>query len=183
MPALDREGIFEARITDARIETAGSGSIMAYLDFEVLRQYDKSSKTYSEPWPEGHTFSGSVCLVKKDGSPMNDAIKRLVKATGWNGKSGEIGHIIGRDCKCRVADEPYNGQSYYRAKYIDPIGGEANTEEIAARFDQYFTALAAEVGPITPAPATAPAPAPAPPPAPPAPPAIAQPDPNDTVNF
>ena len=183
MPKLDREGDFEARVINAEMYGADSGAIAVNLEFEVVRQYDKPSKTYSEQWPAGHTFRGSVWLVKKDGSKMPDNVKRLARAIGWSGNPDKIGEVIGAICKCKVELDNYRPDNpEYKATFINPAG-EVDTSAIAAQYGDYFQAIAAEVGPIAPAStpkASTPAPAPAPVPAPPD---IPETPASDTVPF
>lgn len=166
MGTLVQEGTFEARVTDAEFHTADSGAMAVNLEFEVIREYSKQSKEYSEPWPAGFTFSGSVWVVKKDTNEIVEKqVQRLVKAIGWDGEIDNLGKCIGAICKCDVKREEYKEIVTYKAAFINPAG-EADLSEISEKFGGFFKAIAAEVGPITPHRTAAPAAKPTAPPAP-----------------
>lgn len=178
MATIGKKGVFEAQVIDAEIAPAPSGAVMANFEFQIVREYDKASKQYSETWPEGWTVKGNVCLVMRSAEVMKDNVQRVAKSMGWDGNVNTIGNCIGSLCKVTVDSEEYpkgSGKYQFKAKYIDPAG-EVDVSEINDRFGAMFQAFAAEVGPITPAtapanpPATQPAPA-TPPPAPAAEPA------------
>lgn len=180
---LQQEGVFEARITSAEIFDADSGAKAINLELEVVREYDKSAGAYSEPWPAGWTFPGSVWFVKKTGEINSDAVKSFARATGWTGDVRQLGPVVNVLVKCTVKREEYNGNVSYRAAFINPAG-EADTQALASAYGASLMALAAEVGPVQPKrytpPAGQPATAIAPPPLSPE---ITEPDPNDKVPF
>lgn len=193
MTALDREGTFESRVTNAEMYTSESGAIAVNLSFEVLRQYDKATKQYID-WPAGYFFKGSVWIVKKDeGGVIPENIKRLKRSIGWNGNPDDIGAVIGAVCKCDVKLDTYKPEyPEYKMAYLNPAGGP-DISKITEQYAHQFMAYAAEVGHIQPAttgatttaPST-PTPAPTPaPPQPPQPPAaeLVQQDPNDEIGF
>lgn len=184
MAFLDREGTFEARVTDADVETTASGAVMAKFTFAITREWDKAAKDYGPDWPEGYETTGNVCFAKKNGEVMGDNVKRIAETMGWNGKVANIGGVIGALVRIQVKREEYNGNTYFRADRIESPNSGSSVAKIDEMFGAQFEAYAAEVGPVAPARAAAPAAPAAPfaPPVPPAPPAAVAPE-DDDIAF
>lgn len=181
---IDREGTFEARVTQADVEKKASGAVMAEFTFEITREWNNKTKEYGDAWPAGWLCSGGVCFFKKNGEAMEDNILRVVTAMGWNGKVAEIGHTIDSLVRIKVKRDEYNGNVRFIADRIEPAQ-VSSAADLDNEFGAVLQAYAAQAGPITPAraPEAAPAEPPAAPPAAPPTPETAAAAPDDNVPF
>lgn len=137
MPLIDRTGNFRLRVKDVKIrDTDKSQAVAIGFDFEVESQWDPSTKTWGQQWPEGNTVPGDVWIVAKDGGPNEANVKRLVECLGWDGDFDNIHEMVDRVCSGTVDAEEYNGKTRYRVEWVNsyqstPGGKAASSESVA----------------------------------------------------
>lgn len=137
MPFLTQEGNFQVTVIQTGVKETPSGATGVEILFKVDRNWDRASSQWSDQWPNGHEVRGTFWFVKKDGTHNTETIARVAEALGWN--SGNIEdfqseRFDGVQCCVTVKSELYEGKTYYKASWIDPLdktpgGGVAHTED------------------------------------------------------
>jgi hypothetical protein len=125
--AMDRPGIFKAKVLEAFIQDSAdksepSKSVAVVFKFEILAALEANEwKDWSGFGP--YAVTGYYYVLGKDGKPNQKTIEQLVKSLGWDGNLQsfveENSKAIGRTVQITVEENNYNGKTTYRAGWMN----------------------------------------------------------------
>src|SRR3972149_5699232 len=133
----DRAGIFKARVLRWHVRTSQqSQSLAVSMEFQVAAQLDSTNWV---DWSEYEDYCvfGDFWVVGKDGAINTQGVENLVLAIGWDGDllsvTGAPPDVV---VQITVKEEVYNGQTSYKAAWINPedftpMPQEASAEEVS----------------------------------------------------
>lgn len=119
---FDREGEFRGEIIDYGLQKAReSESLSVALKVRILEAYNFETEQWDD-WRayEPYEGFGNVWIIKKDGSPNQNAIESLVKFAGWSGDIAEIVHKQWKPTPIRfsVAADTYKNETRYKVGFL-----------------------------------------------------------------
>lgn len=132
MDKLDREGVFRARPLEFGIAEGkdSSQSVGVAVRFKILAQYN-APEGWDTMWENSYDVGveGVFYIIKTDGQVIEDNIRRLIIALGWDGDLDSFlpanrDRWQPKDCQITVKNEPYQGQDRYRATWISDFAAE-----------------------------------------------------------
>ncbi len=149
---IDREGTFRARPIDQGIKTfKDSMAIAIGVRYQIIEQLDGAD------WQEvdGYTAFGDLWVIKKDGTPNEEAVKRLMELFGWD---GDLETVTSQDWSERpvqinVEANEYDGRTHYSVAWVNPYDyspqravnniDEETAKQLAARYGAQLRAIGA----------------------------------------
>lgn len=155
MPALDRDGEFEAVVLRRYPERSYGGALMIHLSYLILRWFDPESRTMTDLKGHALEISDSVCVVTKAGVRMEKTIQRLKEAIGWDGTMAHFKAAVDdwpfAEVRITVATEDRNGRVERRVKWVNPMTRPvADTPEAIDALDAEFGAILSGTAPAAP---------------------------------
>lgn len=148
----DREGVFQAEITDYGLKDQESGAVAIPIRALLTGIWNQEAQAF-EPWAEYEMYaSGDMYVVKKDGSLNQGQVQSLTRNAGWDGTFTSIVDHTWQPTPVSVvvkADE-YKGVTRYRIAFInayDAVPGQFGSidpekaKALQARFGGELRAL------------------------------------------
>ncbi|MCE2456175.1 MAG: hypothetical protein J4G12_10270, partial [Gemmatimonadetes bacterium] len=176
MNALDRDGLFKARLLSWSVYEAESGAVAVSCELHILEEWNGADW---EDWSgyEDYRVFGNWWVIKRNGTVNASAVAQLRNSLGWDGSLDSVmGPPPGRTVQVVVRGEEYNGRVQHKASWMQPGDHKPNrgvdtdrVGQLQARFGSLLRA-AASSGAAPAATATAAV-------------APAKPDPDDDLPF
>ncbi len=152
------KGILRGRATGWRLhESSRESSQALFVEVDVEAHEGLNANSQWDRIPEVHLQRCEICIVKADGTLMNENIESLMEALGWDGSATTIQHNpVLKNLPCQWSSMPEKDPKFFKGGFIRPYdfrpkGKGANPEgqTIADRFDtNYGSQLRAIAGTV-----------------------------------
>lgn len=151
MEALDRPGIFKAKLDRWTVEKADSGAIAVtcYLIPIAKLETDAEGANVWDDWTQYAPMEcvGRYWVIKKDKTVNAGTVEQLVRSLGWNGMLASVG--LGLPPKTvvqvTVKAEEWKGKIQHKAGWMNPEdfvpGGDSLEAAEVAKLDSQFGSL------------------------------------------
>lgn len=155
MQPADREGTFNATITDFGLKEFQSGAVAIAIRVKLDAIWNGES---FEGWSQfEQEADGDVWIIKKDGAVNELGAKSLMANAGWDGNIESVsnGSWQPTECSVSIKREDYNGTTRYKVSFVNahnkpPSGSLSNIDpdkakSLANRYGPQMRAIAGNV--------------------------------------
>ena len=121
---IDREGHFRARIVEygmCQASDAASQSVGVQIKVALTEMWDPDREGWMS-WSEyDQEATGTLWIVKKDGTLNDMACRSLVQNAGWDGDIYKIADSKWEPTECQVTikAEEYRGRTQYKVSFVN----------------------------------------------------------------
>lgn len=118
---IDREGNFQANITEYGVKEQESGAIAVAIKADITAMWN------GEDWEDwssyGMVASGDIYIVKKDGTLNQNAVQSLKQHAGWDCSIGGLvdGTWQPTPCQIVVKADTYKDNVRYRIAFVNDL--------------------------------------------------------------
>lgn len=155
MSELQEAGNFRGRIVEYGLYEAESGAKAVTLKVAIDEYWDSGSQQWGDWRNEDLTTSGSIWVIKRDGTINSKQASALVEHAGWDTSFVSIANGTWKPTPVQVSVEPdvYKYETRYRINWLNgydstPGGGNvslAQAKELEAQFGSQMRAIGGNV--------------------------------------